>query len=560
MSLPEALPLTGLPEQARWPRLTRTDTLGHELDAHGAPAVLVVPVFPPDDEPAVAGGSDDGPETTSDTTTDASAAAPSPVVGPGGAEVADRWGVDLLAVLETHRATGKAGEVTRHPLVGDEDGDGDDATPTLLVLVGVGAGRPVDYRRAGAATTRAARGRDRVVSTVGAAAPDEATLEAYVVGAVLGAFAFSWTKEPPEQAPVGELVLAGPASSELVDATLQRAQALGRAGWTARALATVPSNVKSPAWLAAEAVAAGARSGLEVEVWENDELVRRGFGGIVGVGQASATPPCLIRLDYTPPGLSRAAARRTPRVVLVGKGITFDTGGLSIKPADGMRTMKRDMTGGGVVVATLAALAAVGCPVRVTGLVATAENAIGGNALRPGDVLRQYGGRTTEVTNTDAEGRLVLADALAYAVDELDPTVIVDVATLTGAGKVALGQRTGGLFATDDALAAALLGAGDAAGEPLWRLPLAGVYEEKLASTIADADNAPGGPGAITAALFLQHFVGDVPWAHLDIASVGDAPADAHEWTSGPTGFGARLLLTWLAGLDPAAPLGPTGA
>jgi len=546
VSLPEPLPLDGLPEQARWPRLTRTDSLGHELDARPVPEVLVVPVFPPHDEPAATTDPDDDP---------GAAAPPALVVGPGGAEVAERWGVDLVAVLEAHRASGTAGEVTRHPLVAPTDDP--DAGATLLVLVGVGAGRPADFRRAGAATTRAARGRDRVVTTIAAAAPDAATLEAYVVGAVLGAFAFAWTREPSSQGPVAEVLLAGPASGDDVDATIDRAQALGRAAWTARLLATVPSNVKSPAWLASQAVAAGEQAGLEVEVWENDELVRRGFGGIVGVGRASATPPVLIRLDYTPPGLSRAAARRTPRVVLVGKGITFDTGGLSIKPADGMRTMKRDMTGGGVVIATLAALAAVGCPVRVTGLVATAENAIGGDALRPGDVLRQYGGRTTEVTNTDAEGRLVLADALAYAVDELDPAVLVDVATLTGAGKVALGQRTGGLFATDDALAGALLEAGATSGEPLWRLPLAGVYEEKLASTIADADNAPGGPGAITAALFLRHFVGDVPWAHLDIASVGDSPADAHEWSSGPTGFGARLLLTWLAGLDPSAPLGP---
>jgi leucyl aminopeptidase len=242
--------------------------------------------------------------------------------------------------------------------------------------------------------------------------------------------------------------------------------------------------------------------------------------------------------------------------VLVGKGITFDTGGLSIKPADSMVNMKRDMTGGAVVLAAMGALAAVGCPLRVTGLVAAAENAVSGNALRPGDVATHYGGRTTEVTNTDAEGRLVMADALAYAVSELDPAVIVDVATLTGAMKVALGQQVGGYFATDDALAASLRDAGEAAGEPLWRFPLAADYEEKLVSQVADADNAPGGPGAITAALFLQHFVGSVPWAHLDIASVGDAPAESHEWTTGPTGFGARLLLSWLGGPDPLAGIG----
>ena len=242
--------------------------------------------------------------------------------------------------------------------------------------------------------------------------------------------------------------------------------------------------------------------------------------------------------------------------MLVGKGITFDTGGLSIKPGEAMVNMKRDMTGGAVVMATMAALAAVGCPVRVVGLVAAAENAVSGNALRPGDVVRHYGGRTTEVTNTDAEGRLVLADALAYAVAEIKPAVIVDVATLTGAMKVALGQQVGGYFANDEALAGLLGAAADAAGEPLWRFPLTDAYESKLASSVADADNAPGGPGAITAALFLQHFVGDVPWAHLDIASVGDAPAECYEWTTGPTGFGARALLEWLGSPEPLAGIG----
>ena len=189
---------------------------------------------------------------------------------------------------------------------------------------------------------------------------------------------------------------------------------------------------------------------------------------------------------------------------------------------------------------------------------AAAENAVGGDALRPGDVLRHYNGRTSEVTNTDAEGRLVLADALAYAVAEIGPAAIVDVATLTGAMKVALGQRTGGFFANDEALAGAISAAGDAAGEQLWRFPLAEVYEEKLASKVADADNAPGGPGAITAALFLQHFVGDVPWAHLDVASAGDSPTEHHEWTTGPTGFGTRALLHWLGSRDPLAGLGTT--
>jgi leucyl aminopeptidase len=240
-------------------------------------------------------------------------------------------------------------------------------------------------------------------------------------------------------------------------------------------------------------------------------------------------------------------------VVLVGKGITFDSGGLSIKPGASMVTMKRDMTGAAVVAAVLAALPAMDCPVRVTGLLPMAENAVGGNAMRPGDVITHVGGRTTEVTNTDAEGRLVLADGLAYAVAELSPDALVDVATLTGGIKVALGQHVAGLFTNDDALAGLLDAAGAVSGEPVWRMPLSAEYEPKLASKIADADNAPGGPPAVTAALFLQHFVAGLPWAHLDIASVGDAPEDSFEWTEGPTGFGARLLLAWLCGGEPLA-------
>ena len=242
---------------------------------------------------------------------------------------------------------------------------------------------------------------------------------------------------------------------------------------------------------------------------------------------------------------------RCPHVVLVGKGITFDTGGLSIKPAEAMASMKRDMTGAGVVLAVMSALAEMGCPVRVTGLLALAENAVSGNAMRPGDVLRHYGGRTSEVTNTDAEGRLVLADALAYAAAELEPTVLVDVATLTGAMKISLGQRTGGFFATDDSLAEHLLVAGRSSGESMWRMPLVDDYEDRLESKVADADNAAGGPGAITAALFLRHFTAGLPWAHLDIASVGDSPSESFEWTAGATGFGARLLLHWLEQADP---------
>ncbi len=514
-----------LPSQVSPPDVALSRSLAHAIV--GAD-VVALPVFPADGSLGV-------------------------TLGPGAAELGDGLGLDLLGLAESAGATGKAGEVCAVPV---PLGGPDNAELRLVLLVGVGQRSPTDLRRAGAGVARAARGRSAVATTIAALDPDDG-IEAFVTGAMLGSFSFDWRQVPPEHVPVERVVLAGASQDVAADdrRRLDRALALGGAGWRARMLATVPSNLKNPAWMAEQAEAIATEAGLTCRVWDEKQLADGGFGAVIGVGQGSASPPRLIRLDYTP---SKAAlvgrpGRKAPTVVLVGKGITFDSGGISIKPGPAMVSMKRDMTGGAVVLATMAALAAVDCPVRVVGLVPAAENAVSGSSMRPGDVLRHYGGRTSEITNTDAEGRLVMADALAYAVDELDPAVIVDVATLTGAVKVALGQDVGGLFANDDALADALLDAGSRAGEPFWRLPLVAAYEEKIASKVADADNAGGGPGAITAALFLQHFVGSVPWAHLDIASVGDAPEDRHEWTQGPTGFGVRALLTWLGSPDPLA-------
>ena len=477
------------------------------------------------------------------------------VLGPGAAELLDELDADLIGLLEHHRAKGSVGEVFEHVVLDRDDGDGTSAEGLKVVyLVGVGEARPSDLRRAAAALARRVKGRTLVATSLAAIAHD-AGVRAVVEGLVLGSFTYD-RKSTGTTEPARRFVLAGMVRPAARQRSLDHGLATARAGWLARALAVTPSNEKNPGWLADQARVVGEESGLAVQVWDEKRLAKDGFGGLLAVGRASATPPRLVRLDYVPAGGSRTGSRRTPHVVLVGKGITFDTGGLSIKPGEAMMNMKRDMTGAGVVLAVLAQLRALDCPVRVTGLLACAENAISGNALRPGDVVRHYGGRTSEVTNTDAEGRLVLGDAIAYAVKELQPTVVVDIATLTGAMKIALGQRTGGLFATDDALADQLLAAGKAAGEPLWRMPLVDDYEELLESSVADADNAAGSPGAVTAALFLRHFVGGVPWAHLDLASVGDSPVDAFEWTSGPTGFGARALLHWLELRQPLAGVG----
>ena len=469
-----------------------------------------------------------------------------PVLGPGAAELLEQLDEDLFALLDLAGSTGAAGEVVEWPVLDTAGLTNPDLR--LLLLVGAGSGTPDDLRKAGAALARRVRDRPSVATSLAALA-DDAGLRALVEGLVLGSFGFHWRSEGPRQRPVERVVLAGLADPSSRAPVLDRALAVAGAGWFARTLALVPSNVKNPAWMVERAAEVADRSGLKLRTWDERELVDQGFGGITGVGQGSATPPRLVRLDYTP----RRRARKAPHVVLVGKGITFDTGGLSIKPRDAMMTMKRDMTGAGVVLAVMGALADVDCPVRVTGLLPLAENAVGAGSIRPGDVLRHYGGRTSEVTNTDAEGRLVLADALAYAVAELSPDVLVDVATLTGAIKMALGQRTGGYFANHDELAATLRTASLSAGEPLWRMPLVDDYEDRISSKIADADNAGGIPGAITAALFLQHFVGGLPWAHLDIASVGDSPVDAFEYSAGATGFGARALLHWLELREPLA-------
>jgi leucyl aminopeptidase len=470
-----------------------------------------------------------------------------PLLGPGADELGEDLGLDLSQLLD--EATGATGQVTELPVVGTPDLA--NSALSRVLLIGVGAGTPNDLRRAGATLARRTTNVDAVASSVSAVGDDEC-MAAFVEGASLGSFGFSMRRDGPLERPVGRIVLALTDPADERPARLKRAVATAGASWQSRLLASVPSNIKTPEWLAQQAVTAAEAAGLKATVLDEKQLAERGFGGVVGVGQGAAAPPRFVQIDYKP----QKSSRRTGHVVLVGKGITFDSGGLSIKPGASMVTMKRDMTGAAVVAAVMAALPDVDCRVRVTGLLPMAENAVSGTSMRPGDVITQYGGRTTEVTNTDAEGRLVLADGLAYAVDKLDPDVLVDIATLTGAVKVALGQHTGGLFANDDALAAALDESGHRAGEPLWRLPLSDEYESKLASKVADADNAPGGPGAITAALFLQHFTGGLPWAHLDIASVGDAPKDYFEWTEGPTGFGARLLLDWLGRAEPLAGVG----
>lgn len=453
------------------------------------------------------------------------------VVGEGGLpaaakEAGERLGVDLDRLYEVQQATGfspTAGATASYPLLTGE--------VTEVLLVGAGDGSAKDLRHAGAAIARFGRGKDELTAVV-AEGIDDATLRAVAEGVVLGSFAYTQKTVDTGKPVVGRVTLTDGSASER-QAVLDRGIVLGRTGWVARQFAITPSNEKDPAWMAARATELAESSGLEVTVWDEKKLAADGFGGILAVGKGSTRPPRFIRLDYVPAG----ATKKTPYVVLVGKGITYDTGGLSLKPREGMVSMKRDMTGGGSVMATMSALRELGANVRVTGLICSAENMPSGTAYRPDDVIRHYGGRTTEVKNTDAEGRLVMADGLAYAVKELKPDAIVDIATLTGAIKVSLGSMLyGGLFATDDALADNLADAGRVSGEELWRMPLAEQYQELISTPIADSVNSSKGPGSITAALFLKAFAGDIPWAHLDLSSIAESPADRFEYSLGATG------------------------
>jgi leucyl aminopeptidase len=439
---------------------------------------------------------------------------------------------ELGAVLAADDAKGSAGELVAYTVPGAEPRQ-------RLLLVGTGAGSPADLRKAGAALARRVRTDAAVTVDLRGVPLEDAGLRAFAEAVTLASYGFTLKADPkPRQLREVLLVVADPAARQ---PALDRCLTIARATAVARELTNTPSLTKTPVWLAAQATA--LLPDLQVRVRDEAELAAEGFGGIVGVGQGSPRPPRLVEATYDGGG--------SRHVVLVGKGITFDTGGLSLKPSDSMLAMKSDMGGAAAVLATLRAVADLRLPLRVTALLACAENMPSGTAQRPGDVLTQYGGRTVEVLNTDAEGRLVLADALAYADAELAPDVLVDVATLTGAMPVALGKRHAGLFASDDALAAGLEAASAASGERLWRMPLVEDYRQALDSPTADLRNI-GNPkakfsgGSITAALFLREFAGGRPWAHLDIAGPSWCGGDEDELTKGATGYGVRLLVRWL--------------
>ena len=334
--------------------------------------------------------------------------------------------------------------------------------------------------------------------------------------------------------------------------TIETASVIAKAVCRARDLVHTPANIKNPAWMAKQVEGFAQGTGLKVQILSGSQL--KEFGGLRAVGGSSPKPgPRMIQISYTPKRAVKSV-RALPHVVLVGKGITFDTGGISLKrPYDTMMAMKSDMAGSAAVLATMTALVDLQPMVKVTALMMMAENSFSGTAQRPSDVIKHYGGTTVEVLNTDAEGRLVLADGLAFADSTLDPDYLVDIATLTGAATLGLGRQYAAMYTRDDQLANEFVKAGEISGDRVWRMPLVDDYKEALESDIADlnhtADKGDFSAGSVTAALFLEHFAGNRRWLHLDIAGTARSEVDAGENSKGGTGFGVRLLTQWFTSL-----------
>lgn len=460
------------------------------------------------------------------------------VVAPVGGsrdDIAAWFGLDLGAAAEQLGLKPAPGSLASIPLAGVQDRRGAARGSPLVILAGFGDGSPIQSRRAGAVVG----GRIRGKHTVLVLGLTDRAASAFVEGLILGHWQPQRTGRNAEPVQPPSVILAD------VDVDLEAARRRAEATLLTRDLAAMPSNIKNPRWLAQQvAELTGDVEGLAVTVKDVEQLEAEGFGGLLAVGAGSVSPPCLVTVEYTP-----KRRRRAQHVVLVGKGITFDTGGISIKPREAMIPMKTDMAGSAAVLAAVIGAAQAQVPVRVTAVMALAENHFGASSYRPGDVVRIWGGTTVEVANTDAEGRMVLADAMAWALATLKPDVMVDVATLTGAATMGLGRGYAALYSEDTALAQELTRAGEHAGERLWRMPLVGDYRSALESDIADLRHVPQtspGGGSITAALFLQRFAGAVRWAHLDIAGPARSEKATFEIPKGPTGFGARLLLEWL--------------
>ncbi|MCK9793296.1 leucyl aminopeptidase [Isoptericola sp. 4D.3] len=466
----------------------------------------------------------------------------------GVAVVADQLPDALVRQIETLAprlgVTGSPDEVRRLPA-------GDGVAADVVVLAGLGERAPDGtfsrevLRSAAGAATRELAGTDTVA--VALPAVDEDELAAVVEGALLGAYSYTRYRTGKDtKAAVGSIqVVTSFARSARAKAAVARGEVLAAAVHGTRDLVNDAPNELYPAAFADAARAAvktlGVK-GVKVTVLDDKQLAAGGYGGLVGVGQGSSRGPRLVKLVYAP-------AKATQKVAIVGKGITFDTGGISLKPPASMPTMKSDMAGAAAVLHTVLAAARLGLPVAVTGYLCLAENMPGGNAQRPADVVTIRGGKTVEVTNTDAEGRLVMADGLVAAVED-GHDIVLDIATLTGAQMVALGNRTSGVMGTD-AVRDEVKAAADVAGEAFWPMPMPAELKAGLKSTVADMVNSAPSRwgGMLFAAHFLKEFVGDTPWAHLDIAGPSYNEGSSFGYTpAGGTGVGVRTMLAFLEG------------
>ncbi|MER7936723.1 MULTISPECIES: leucyl aminopeptidase [unclassified Streptomyces] len=467
-----------------------------------------------------------------------------PVVAPGAEAVDNAYDGKLAGVLETLGASGAEGELTKLPAPAG-------FKSALVIAVGLGT-VPDDGTGYGAEALRRAAG--VAARTLGGAkkaafalpVEDAAAVGAIAEGVLLGAYSFdvykdngSTAKAKADKAPLAEATLLGGKPRDAAHkAALARATAVSEELNRARDLINTPPNDLTPAAFAAIAQRAAKEHGLKIQVLDDKALAKDGYGGILGVGGGSAATPRLVKLSYTSPAADKHLA-------FVGKGITYDSGGISLKPAGHNETMKCDMSGAAAVFAAVVSAARLGLEVNVTGWLALAENMPSGSAVRPGDVLRMYSGKTVEVLNTDAEGRLVLADAL-WAASAENPDAIVDVATLTGAMMLALGSRTFGIMANDDAFRSAIHEAAEEVGEPAWPMPLPEHLRKGMDSPTADIANmGERMGGGLVAGLFLREFVGEgITWAHLDIAGPAFNEGGAFGYTpKGGTGSAVRTLV-----------------
>jgi leucyl aminopeptidase len=443
----------------------------------------------------------------------------------------------LVRLVEAKEISRSVGDVT--PLLGLENSG---LAARSIVVFGLGHREKFDAGAAfsaGVAVAKKLAGRPR--KHVAVALPDDgepdSITSALVEGLIVGTRGPDLRKSERSRHPFETLSIVGPASSGAsFDQSVRRGEIVGEAVNLARDLANTPPAEKRPTTLAAKVKEVGESSGLTVSIWDRARLEQERFGGLLGVAEGSDDPPAFVILEHRQGGTAQTIA-------LVGKGVTFDSGGLSLKPSASMEDMKSDMTGAAVVLASMSAIARLGLKINVVGYLAITENMVNGNAMRLGDVLTMRNGKTVEVMNTDAEGRLILADALSYAAEQ-KPATILDLATLTGACIVALGTRIAGLFGNDEPFEAAVAAASKATGERTWRLPLDDDFQELLKCSVADLKNVGGKwAGAITAAKFLQQFVDGRAWVHLDIAGPSWAESEGATRDAGGTGCFVRTLV-----------------